>query len=176
MAPDPAQGAHLDTGHVLGETLILLADLKGQLPRVAHDQDRHLWGGQDTLTQSGVLNPPWPEPTLLLSSLDSPHPPDPHLRVHTTCSPHLGHEKAQSKRLSQPFTHLTPCILSELQRPVSQHWDPVRTGGWCSAAWPAGGPVLSLLSSGPGLPAHTTTHCNHIATSHSTTLLNHLLY
>lgn len=33
---------HLDTWHVLGEALILFADLEGQLPSVAHDKNRHL--------------------------------------------------------------------------------------------------------------------------------------
>lgn len=33
---------YLDGGHVLGETLILFADLEGQLSSVAHDKDRHL--------------------------------------------------------------------------------------------------------------------------------------
>lgn len=33
---------HLDRGHVLGEALVLLTDLKGQLTRVTHDQNRHL--------------------------------------------------------------------------------------------------------------------------------------
>lgn len=33
---------HLDRGHVLGEALVLLADLKSQLTRVTHDQHRHL--------------------------------------------------------------------------------------------------------------------------------------
>lgn len=33
---------HLDTGHVLGEALILFADLEGQLSSVAHYKNRHL--------------------------------------------------------------------------------------------------------------------------------------
>ena len=33
---------YLDSGHVLGEALVLLADLEGQLAGVAHDQDRDL--------------------------------------------------------------------------------------------------------------------------------------
>ncbi len=33
---------HLHGGHVFGETLVLLTDLKGQLARVTHDQHRHL--------------------------------------------------------------------------------------------------------------------------------------
>ena len=32
----------LDSGHVLGEALVLLADLEGQLSRVTHDQDGDL--------------------------------------------------------------------------------------------------------------------------------------
>lgn len=36
------------SGHVLGEALVLLADLEGQLSRVAHDQHRHL--GESRLT------------------------------------------------------------------------------------------------------------------------------
>lgn len=39
-------GANLDAGHVLGEVLVLLADVEGQLPRVAHDQDGHLGAGR----------------------------------------------------------------------------------------------------------------------------------
>lgn len=116
------KGAHLDIGHVLGETLILLADLKGQLPRMAHDQDCHLWGGQERLTQSSVLNPPWPEPTLLLSSLDSSCPPGPHLRYPPPYSPYLGPEKAQTP-LTAIHPPLTLYSLSQLQRPVSQHQD-----------------------------------------------------
>lgn len=39
MAPNTEpEEAYLDTGHVLREALILLADLEGQLPCVAHDQ------------------------------------------------------------------------------------------------------------------------------------------
>lgn len=33
---------HLYSGHVLGEALVLFADLEGQLSRVAHYKDRHL--------------------------------------------------------------------------------------------------------------------------------------
>lgn len=33
---------HLDSGHVLGETLILFANLEGQLSSVAHYKDRDL--------------------------------------------------------------------------------------------------------------------------------------
>lgn len=108
-------------------------------------------------------------------SQDSPHPPGPHLRVHTTCSPHLGHEKAQSKRLSQPFTHLMPCILraTEACLPTlgpSADWRVVQPG----LAGRRARAESALQRPWPGLPAHTTTHCNH--TSHSTTILNHLLY
>lgn len=53
---------HLDTGHILGEAFILLADLKGQLPGVAHDQDRYLWSGQERLMEGSVLNPSRPKP------------------------------------------------------------------------------------------------------------------
>lgn len=34
--------AYLNSGHILGEALVLLADLEGQFSRVAHHQDRHL--------------------------------------------------------------------------------------------------------------------------------------
>ena len=36
------ENAHLNAGHVLGEPLVLFRDLESQLPRVTHDQDRHL--------------------------------------------------------------------------------------------------------------------------------------
>ena len=36
------EDSDLDVGQKLGESFILLADLEGQLPGVAHHQDRHL--------------------------------------------------------------------------------------------------------------------------------------
>lgn len=38
---------HLNGGHVLGETLILFANLEGQLASVAHDEDRDLEDNKD---------------------------------------------------------------------------------------------------------------------------------
>lgn len=38
---------HLDSGHVLGETLILFANLEGQLSSVAHNKDRDLEQNKD---------------------------------------------------------------------------------------------------------------------------------
>ena len=45
--------AHLDAAHVLGESLVLLADLEGQLAGVAHDDDRHLPVDRLQLLQGG---------------------------------------------------------------------------------------------------------------------------
>ena len=42
-------------GHVLGEALVLLADLEGQLPRVAHDQNGDLGGEPGQWTFPVVL-------------------------------------------------------------------------------------------------------------------------
>ena len=36
------EDSSLDVGHVLGETVVLIADLESQLTSVAHDQDRAL--------------------------------------------------------------------------------------------------------------------------------------
>lgn len=38
----PEEHGNLHAGHVLGEALVLLADLEGQLPSVAHHQNGHL--------------------------------------------------------------------------------------------------------------------------------------
>lgn len=38
--------AYLDIGHVFREALILLADLKSQLPSVTHHEHRHLGPGE----------------------------------------------------------------------------------------------------------------------------------
>lgn len=44
------EDASLDVGHVLGETVVLVADLESQLTSVAHDQDRAFAGdGLDLL-------------------------------------------------------------------------------------------------------------------------------
>ena len=45
--------AHLNATHVLGESLVLLADLEGQLAGVAHDDDRHLAVDRLQLLQRG---------------------------------------------------------------------------------------------------------------------------
>lgn len=42
----PKEDGDLHAGHVLGEALVLLADLEGQLSSVAHHQDRHLKGNK----------------------------------------------------------------------------------------------------------------------------------
>lgn len=44
--PGPLTLAYLDIGHVFREALILLADLKSQLPSVTHHQYRHLGGSR----------------------------------------------------------------------------------------------------------------------------------
>ena len=45
--------SYLDTGEVLGEPLVLFADLEGQLAGVAHDDDRHLAVDRLQLLQRG---------------------------------------------------------------------------------------------------------------------------
>jgi hypothetical protein len=42
---------NLDAGHVLGETLVLLADLEGQLAGMTHDDDRNLKRQKIVLTK-----------------------------------------------------------------------------------------------------------------------------
>lgn len=59
QAAHPAQPevTYLDTGHVLGEAFIFFADLEGELPRMAHDQDCHLRGRWKRDTQGSVPSP-----------------------------------------------------------------------------------------------------------------------
>lgn len=47
------EDAHLDVGHVLAESLVLLADLEGQLSRVTHDENGDLTIYGLDLLQSG---------------------------------------------------------------------------------------------------------------------------
>lgn len=47
------EDARLDVGHVLGESVVLVANLECQLTGVAHDQDRALAGDGLNLLQSG---------------------------------------------------------------------------------------------------------------------------
>lgn len=47
------ENTRLDVGHVLGESVVLIANLEGQLTGVAHDQNRALAGDRLHLLKSG---------------------------------------------------------------------------------------------------------------------------